>query len=141
MPDAGRKPGAPATISPKEAGMNQKALVRQVAADTGLGTAAATAAVKAVLAALTGAVAGDEAVRLPRFGTLYVTLRPRHTVRIPRTGALVTWPATREVSFRPDKKLREAAKAGQEKPDSDDTENDGGAGTEAQLLPLAPRSE
>ena len=70
-----------------------------------------------------------------------MTVRPRHLVRIPRTGALVTRPATRMPSFRPGKKLREAAKAGQGKPDTDDPENDGSAGTEAQLLPLAPRSE
>ena len=122
--------------------MDQRDLVRQVAAETGLGTGAATAAVAAVLEVLTRAIARDETVRLPGFGTLYVTVRPRHMVRIPRTGALVTRPATPVVSFRPGKKLREAAKAGQGKPDSDDGgENDDGAGTEAQLLPLAPRSE
>ena len=99
--------------------MNQRCLVRQVAAETGLGTGAATAAVAAVLTVVTGAIARDETVRLPGFGTFYVTVRPRHTVRIPRTGAL----ATRMPSFRPGKMLREATKAGeaagQEKSDTD----------------------
>ena len=93
--------------------MNQRDLVRQVAADAGLGTTEANAAVTAVLAALTGAIARDEAVRLPGFGTLSVTLRPARTVRIPSTGAYITRPAARVVSFRPGKMLREAAKAGQ----------------------------
>ena len=93
--------------------MNQKDLVRQVAADTGLGTAAAKAAVEAVLAAMTGAIARDEAVRLPRFGTLSLKVRAPRTVRIPSTGAFVTRPAARVVSFRPGKMLREAANAGE----------------------------
>ena len=93
--------------------MDQKDLVRQVAAATGLGTDAAAAAVAAVLEVVTGAIARDETVRLPGFGTFYVTVRPRHTVRIPSTGAFVTRPAVQIVSFRPGKMLREAAKAGE----------------------------
>ena len=93
--------------------MNQNDLVRQVAADTGLGTATAKAAVEAVLAAVTGAIARDEAVRLPRFGTFSRKQRRSHTVRIPSTGAFITRPASQMVTFRPGKMLREAAKAGE----------------------------
>ena len=103
--------------------MNQMELVRQVAADTGLGTAKAKAAVEAVLAAVTGAIARDEVVRLPLFGTFSVKQRRSHTMRIPSTGAFVTRPASWVVSFRPGKMLREAAKAGKAagpgKPDTD----------------------
>ena len=79
--------------------MNRKDLVRQVAADTGLSTAAAKAAVETVLAEVTGAIARDEAVRLLRVGTLSVKLRPPRTVRIPSTGAFVTRPASRAVQL------------------------------------------
>ena len=54
----------------RRAGMDQKDLVRQVAAATGLGINAATAAVAAVLEVVTGAIARDETVRLPGFGDL-----------------------------------------------------------------------
>ena len=47
--------------------------------------------------------------------------------------------------FRPDKMLRETAKAGKaagrEKPDTDGRKNDDGVGKAAQSLPLDPRSE
>ena len=104
--------------------IDQKDLVRRVAAATGLGTARAKAAVEAVLEAVTGAIARDEAVRLPRFGIFSRKQRRSHTVRIPSTGAFVTRPASQVVQFRPGKILREAAKAGEAagrgEPDTDD---------------------
>ena len=72
-------------------------------------------------------------------------LRPRHTVRIPGTDAFITRPPARVVALQPDKMLCEAAKAGQAaggaQPDTDGQNNDDGAGTTAQSLSLALRSE
>ncbi len=93
--------------------MYQRELDRQVDADTWLGTAHAPAAVVSMLAELSGATARDEAVRLPDFGTLSVQLRPARTMRIPTTGAFITRPAARVVSFWPGRVLREATKGAQ----------------------------
>ena len=86
--------------------MNRSELVRQVAGETGLDPAA-DAAVKAVLEAVAGALARGEAVQLVGFGAFGVRARTPHTGRNPAPGASIAVPASRSVSFRAGKALRE----------------------------------
>ena len=91
--------------------MNRSELVRQVAMRTGLDPAAADAAVKAALGAVAGALARGETVRLVgfgAFGAFGVRSRPARTARNPATGASIAVPASRSVSFRAGKGLRDA---------------------------------
>ena len=88
--------------------MKRSELVRQVALQTGLAPAAADAAVKAVLEAVTGALTRGERVQLIGFGAFGVRERPARTGRDPRTGASVAVAASRSVSFRAGKGLRDA---------------------------------
>ena len=88
--------------------MNRSELVRQVAGEARLGGTQADAAVKAVLEALADALARGEAVRMVGFGTFDTKDRPAHTARNPRTGAPIAVPASRSVSFRPGKALKDA---------------------------------
>ena len=92
--------------------MRRSELVRQVAGRTGLGAAQADAAVKAVLEAVSGALAQGETVRLVGFGTFAARDRPERTGRNPRTGAEIALPASRSVSFRAGKGLRDTVGRG-----------------------------
>ena len=88
--------------------MKRSELARQVALQTGLTPAAADAAVRAALEAVAGALARDEAVQLVGFGAFRVRARTARTGRDPRTGASVAVAASRSVSFRVGKGLRDA---------------------------------
>ena len=100
--------------------MNRLELVRQVALQTGLSPAAADAAVRAALEAVSGALSRGEAVRLrgegppgarrpqSRFGAFAAKDRPARTGRNPATGESIAVPASRSVSFRAGKGLRDA---------------------------------
>ena len=88
--------------------MNRTELARQVADETGLAPAAADAAVRAALEAVAGALARGEAVRLSGFGAFGVRERPAHAGRNPATGESIAVPASRSVSFRVGKGLRDA---------------------------------
>ena len=88
--------------------MNRSELVRLVADETGLTPAAADAAVKAALEAVAGALARGERIQLIGFGAFGVRERPARTGRDPRTGTSVAVPASRSVSFRVGKGLRDA---------------------------------
>ena len=88
--------------------MTRSELVRLVAERTGMRPSDADAAVKAVLASLAGALARGETVRLAGFGTFAATARAARTGRDPRTGAALALPASRRVSFRAGKALRDA---------------------------------
>ena len=88
--------------------MNRSELVRQVADETGLSPAAADAAVRAALEAVAGALARGEAVRLSGFGAFAAKDLPARRGRNPATGASVAVPASRSVSFRAGKGLRDA---------------------------------
>ena len=92
--------------------MTRSELVRLVAERAGLRPADADAAVKAVLASVGGALARGEEVRLPGFGTFAVKARAARTGRNPRTGAEIAVPASRSVSFRAGKGLRDALNPG-----------------------------
>ncbi len=82
-------------------GINRLELVRLVAGETGLSPAAADAAVRAALAR-------GEAERLSGFGAFAAKHRPAHAGRNPATGERIAVPASRSVSFRAGKGLRDA---------------------------------
>ena len=88
--------------------MNRSELIRQVADETGLSPAAADTAVRAALEAVAGALARGEAVRLSGFGAFAAKDLPARTGRNPATEASVAVPASRSVSFRASKGLRDA---------------------------------
>ena len=88
--------------------MTRSELCRQVAGRTGASLDEADAAVRAALAALAEALARGEMVGLAGFGTFGVRARPARTARNPRTGACIAVPASRSVSFRAGKGLRDA---------------------------------
>ena len=70
--------------------------------------AAADAAVKAVFEEVAGALVRGEAVQLVGFGVFAAKHCPARTGRNPRTGAPIAVPASRAVSFRAGKGLRDA---------------------------------
>ncbi len=87
--------------------MTRSELCRQVAGRTGTPLEEADAAVRAALAAVAEALARGETVGLAGFGTFGVRARPAHTARNPRTGARIAVPASRSVSFRASRGLRD----------------------------------
>ena len=95
----------------RNARVTRSELVRQVALQTGLAPAA-DAAVKAVLEAVAGALARGEAVQFVGFGVFAAKDRPAHEGRNPATGAPIAVPASRSVSFRAGKGLRDAVNPG-----------------------------
>ena len=88
--------------------MNRTELVRLVAGETGLDAASSDAAVKAVLEVVAAALARGEEVRMVGFGTFVAKDRAAHRARNPRTGAPIAVPASRSVSFRPGRWLKDA---------------------------------
>ena len=64
--------------------------------------------------AVAGALARGEAVRLAGFGAFAAKERPARTGRNPATGAPIAVPASRRVSFRAGKGLRDAVSRGSE---------------------------
>ena len=92
--------------------MTRSELVRLVVERTGMRPPEADAAVKAVLASIAGALARGESVRLVGFGTFAAKARAARTGRNPRTGAEIAVPASRSVSFRAGRGLRDALNPG-----------------------------
>ena len=79
-----------------------------MAGGTGLGLAAADVAVGAVLAGVSGALASGDTVRLAGLGTFAAKDRSARTARNPRIGRKHAVSASRSVSFRAGKGLRDA---------------------------------
>ena len=70
--------------------------------------AAAERAVNAVMEGIQAGLAKDEKVQLIGFGSFTVKQRKARMGRNPQTGAKIRIPASRAVSFRPGKDLKEA---------------------------------
>ena len=98
--------------------MSRSELLRRAAGEIGPDAAASDAGLRrrgialeagrARFAALGRALARGETVRFPGFGTFVAKGRPARTGRNPRTGAAIAAPASRSVSFRPGKALKDA---------------------------------
>ncbi len=79
--------------------MNKTQLIEAVAAASGLKKSESEKAVNAVFAAIEGALAKGDKVQLVGFGTFGVKARAARQGRNPQTGAAMTIPASKNVSF------------------------------------------
>lgn len=80
--------------------MNKSEVASRLAGRMGLSKSAAAAAVDAVFATIRQALANDEDVRIPRFGTFTMRSRAARPGRNPQTGESVVIPASKVPSFR-----------------------------------------
>ena len=88
--------------------MNKAELINAVAAKNDLDKKSAEKSVNAVLGAITDALSNGERVQLIGFGTFEVRDRAEKKARNPRTGEIITAPATRVPAVKAGKALKEA---------------------------------
>lgn len=88
--------------------MNKTELINAVARSTGTTRKEAEAAVCAALEAMTEALKRGEKVQLVGFGGFEVKERAARAARNPRTGEEIEIAASKAVTFRPGKTLKEA---------------------------------
>jgi len=88
--------------------MNKAELINAVAAKNELDKKNAEKAVNAVLSAITDALAAGDKIQLIGFGTFEVRARAEKQARNPRTGEVITAPATKVPAFKAGKALKEA---------------------------------
>lgn len=88
--------------------MNKAELINAVAAKNELDKKNAEKAVNAVLSAITDALAAGEKIQLIGLGTFEVRARAEKQARNPRTGEVITAPATKVPAFKAGKALKEA---------------------------------
>lgn len=88
--------------------MTKAELISRVSPIAGMTLREAGYAVDAVLDAITLALADGEDVTLQGFGTLSVKHREARAGRNPATGATIQIPASKTVSFKPGKALKDA---------------------------------
>ena len=87
--------------------VNKSTIVGRVADRMGLTKSMAEGAVDTVLEAIGDALAREEAVRIAGFGTFATTSRAARTSRNPRTGESAPTLASKVLSFKPGKALRD----------------------------------
>ena len=92
--------------------MNKGQMADRLAARTGLNKAAARNAVDGVFAMIGEALANGEEVRIAGFGSFGTRSRPARTDRNPRTGEVVSVPASKSPAFKAGKMLKDAVNAG-----------------------------
>lgn len=89
--------------------MNKTDLVAVISASTGMPQEAAHRAVNATIDTITEAIGKGDSVVLPGFGTFSRKHREARQCRNPRTGEMVETPEKYIPSFKPGKKLKDAA--------------------------------
>lgn len=87
--------------------MNKVDLVEIIAAEAKLTKKDAANALDAMVEALTNALASGEEVKLAGFGGFVVKERAERKGVNPATGEEITIPATKAVSFKPSKSLKD----------------------------------
>jgi len=92
--------------------MNRKELIETVAKEAELTNAQATKAVSAVLDGIVAAVAKDEKVTLPGFGTFEKRERSARTGRNPQTGETMEIAASSAPAFKAGAGFKEAVAKG-----------------------------
>ncbi len=90
--------------------MNKRALVAQIAQDTGATKLSAAAAVDSMLETITRALKKGEAITFVGFGTFRTTQRRARVAKNPRTGLAIKIPRRRVVRFTAGKALRSAVR-------------------------------
>jgi DNA-binding protein HU-beta len=90
------------------ANVNKTDLIDRVAVSTELNKASAARAVEAVLDTIANTLRDGDSVTLSGFGTFSVSNRSARTGRNPRTGELITIPASKAPKFKSGKGLKDA---------------------------------
>ena len=88
--------------------MNKSQIAGRLAGRMGVSRSAAAGAVDAVFETIGEALAKHEEVRIAGFGTFGAKHRPARTGRNPRTGEVVSIPASVAPAFRAGKALKDA---------------------------------
>ncbi|GLI33095.1 HU family DNA-binding protein [Desulforhabdus amnigena] len=88
--------------------MTKADLVGRMADDAGVTKIAAEKALNGFIAAVTEALAAGDKITLVGFGTFEVSERAQREGRNPRTGDVITIPASKMVRFKAGNKLKEA---------------------------------
>lgn len=88
--------------------MNKSELIDAIAKSADISKAAAGKALDGALAAVKGALKKGQTVTLVGFGTFKVGKRAARTGRNPATGEPIHIKASKKVTFRPVKELKEA---------------------------------
>ncbi|MBI3547391.1 MAG: HU family DNA-binding protein [Gammaproteobacteria bacterium] len=88
--------------------VNKTDLIDKLSQSTELNKSSATRAVEAVLDIITGTLREGDSVTLSGFGTFSVSSRMQRTGRNPRTGEMITIPASKAPKFKSGKGLKDA---------------------------------
>jgi len=99
---------APVHHNLQGANVNKTDLIDRVAVSTELNKASAARAVEAVLDTISNTLRDGDSVTLSGFGTFSVSNRSARTGRNPRTGELITIPASKAPKFKSGKGLKDA---------------------------------
>lgn len=81
-------------------------MIERIVFETGMPKAHAARAIEVMVDAIAEWLQRGDRVVVPGLGSFYVSERPPHTVRNPRTGEAVTMAASRTARFRPGKELK-----------------------------------
>ena len=90
--------------------MKKSELSAHLATETSLSMGQASDVVDAVFSAITDALARDESVAIPGFGTFSTKTRGARQGRNPRTGESIAIAASKAPSFKAGKTLRDAVR-------------------------------
>ncbi|MCR4346489.1 MAG: HU family DNA-binding protein [Sulfuricaulis sp.] len=90
------------------ANVNKTDLIDRVSVSTELNKTSAARAVEAVLDIIAGTLRDGDSVTLSGFGTFSVSNRSQRTGRNPRTGEMITIPASKAPKFKSGKGLKDA---------------------------------
>lgn len=88
--------------------MNKAELIELVGSKTNLSKGEATEAVEAVFRGIQDTLSNGDSVTLVGFGTFSVSERAARTGRNPRTGEVITIPASKTPKFKAGKALKDA---------------------------------
>ena len=88
--------------------MRKPELAAAIAEDTGLSKGKAQEVLNAITDQIGAALARDEGVSLPGFGSFSIRERSARTGRNPQTGAPMNIPASKSVGFKAGKQLKDA---------------------------------
>lgn len=95
-------------IQQEDANVNKTDLIDKVAVTTDLNKTAAARAVDAVLDIIAVSLREGDSVTLSGFGTFSVSNRAQRAGRNPRTGEMITIPASKAPKFKSGKGLKDA---------------------------------
>lgn len=90
--------------------MTKEQMITQMAAQSGITKRQATEALQALIGNVTTQLKKGKKVSFSGFGTFTISKRKARAGRNPRTGAIITIPATKVPVFRAGSRLKEAVR-------------------------------